>query len=747
MTAITLLATYHRNLSGQGAVSAKRRDVLKLRLDEYRRFAVPIENGLVNAAKLLTRAKIYDTGSLPYQTQLIPWSAICAFLDSAFESDVVKKSLARWYWCGVFGELYGGANEARFANDIQEVLPWLNGGPDPRTIKDSNVAPIRLLTLQSRLSAAYKGLAAQLMQAGSADFISGDAIELNTYYVPVSTLTDHKVTVRSVIFSSDTRYIATASDDNTARLWDLPDGKMRYKVEHTPDQQPTYITSIAFSPDSRWLATAGWDKQVKIWNTATGRLEKELPHNDQIVNIVAFHPKKQYVFTGGDEGAVRMWDLNINKSKPVKKFSGMGVITELALAANGNRVAASDKSSVKLWDFSTGAELRLLPRSDTPTTSIAFTPDGAWLAITSEQGTVNLWNSTPGEQLCTFVSPRKPAVTRVAFNQDATRLAVAYDDGTSQVIERGVTCPTIYSLKHGPSEAPVTQIAFSPDGRMLATAGIDKTVKIWDAGPKPEAKTPLATLRHRSEVASVAFSPDSKRVVSVTSDGLLMMWDSEMKSDFANRWSRDIGLTKIPNPSISSRAQPPGQLGKGTHFSVSRTFDMTFSKDGTQLSMIDPSGNPSTWDVATGEPKQIIDSRNAPPDASATGRAVAISSQGKLVATVDGDEATVRDPTKPDEKRKIEHDKTINALAFSPDGKRLATASDDGQTIVSDVVTGDKVFALPGQSGRVRTVAFSPNGKWIATVEEDNNIRIYAADIEELENLSRDRLERPMTPS
>jgi len=182
LTAITLLATYHRNLSGQGAVSAKRRDILKLRLDEYRRFAVPIENGLVNAAKLLTRAKIYDTGSLPYQTQLIPLSAICAFLDSAFESDVVKKSLARWYWCGVFGELYGGANEARFANDIQEVLPWLNGGPDPRTIKDSNFAPIRLLTLQSRLSAAYKGLAAQLMQAGSADFISGDAIELNTYY-------------------------------------------------------------------------------------------------------------------------------------------------------------------------------------------------------------------------------------------------------------------------------------------------------------------------------------------------------------------------------------------------------------------------------------------------------------------------------------------------------------------------------------------------------------------------------------
>jgi hypothetical protein len=182
LSAITLLATYHRNLAGQGAVSAKRRDILKLSLEEYIKYSDPIEKGLIRAAKLLTHEKVYDVNTLPYQTQLIPLSAICAVLDQRFEADSVKKHLVRWYWSGVFGELYGGANETRFALDIQDVLAWIDGGPEPRTVQASNFAPTRLLGLHTRNSAAYKGLSALLMQVGSQDFISGYSIDLNSYF-------------------------------------------------------------------------------------------------------------------------------------------------------------------------------------------------------------------------------------------------------------------------------------------------------------------------------------------------------------------------------------------------------------------------------------------------------------------------------------------------------------------------------------------------------------------------------------
>ena len=153
-----------------------------LTLELYRANADRIERGLIDAARLLVREKIFEARNLPYRTQLVPLASICAVLGDRFDSDAVKQKLARWYWCGVFGELYGGSTETRFANDIADVVAWIDGGSDPRSIRDSNLAPTRLLTLQTRQSAAYKGMMALLMQVGSADFINGDSIELTTYF-------------------------------------------------------------------------------------------------------------------------------------------------------------------------------------------------------------------------------------------------------------------------------------------------------------------------------------------------------------------------------------------------------------------------------------------------------------------------------------------------------------------------------------------------------------------------------------
>lgn len=182
LQAVTLLATWRRHQSGGAAVGCKRKDILKLPLADYQKYAPAIEEGMVKAARLLTREKVYDARNLPYSTQLVPLAAICAAIGSDFEDDAVRQKLARWYWCGVFGELYGGATEARFALDIQHVTQWVKGGGDPRTVLDANFAPTRLLTLQTRQSAAYKGLMAKLMQVGSEDFQSGDPIELTTFF-------------------------------------------------------------------------------------------------------------------------------------------------------------------------------------------------------------------------------------------------------------------------------------------------------------------------------------------------------------------------------------------------------------------------------------------------------------------------------------------------------------------------------------------------------------------------------------
>lgn len=182
LQAVTLLASYERHLAEGTGVSCKRKDILNLGLAQYRGNADRIERGFLNAARLLVREKVFDARNLPYRTQLVPLATICAVLGDRFDSDAIKQKLARWYWSGVFGELYGGTTETRFANDIVDLALWMDGGADPRTVRDANLAPTRLLTLQTRQSAAYKGMMALLMQAGSNDFINGDSIELTTFF-------------------------------------------------------------------------------------------------------------------------------------------------------------------------------------------------------------------------------------------------------------------------------------------------------------------------------------------------------------------------------------------------------------------------------------------------------------------------------------------------------------------------------------------------------------------------------------
>lgn len=182
LTAVTLLSSYQRHLASNTPVSCKRTDVLRLTLEDYQKNADKIERGFCKAAEILAEEKIFDTRGLPYATQLIPMSAICAVLADNIDQHTIKQKLLRWFWCGVFGELYGGANETRFGLDLPNVVQWTNSDLEPRTVRDSNFTPTRLLSLQSRLAAAYKGLTALLMKRGSRDFITGTPIDLNTYF-------------------------------------------------------------------------------------------------------------------------------------------------------------------------------------------------------------------------------------------------------------------------------------------------------------------------------------------------------------------------------------------------------------------------------------------------------------------------------------------------------------------------------------------------------------------------------------
>lgn len=190
--AITLLSTYKRKQAAinlftqseeQPAISCKRKDMLNLSLKSYLASRDEVVDGFIKASKLLVENHIYSNRDVPYNTQLIPLSAILSVLGDAGINMGSKNKIMRWFWCGVFGELYGSANETRYALDLPQVVNYvLNDGPEPKTIYEAVFSPNRLYTLRTRNSAAYKGVYALLLDDGTKDWITATGIDFSSYF-------------------------------------------------------------------------------------------------------------------------------------------------------------------------------------------------------------------------------------------------------------------------------------------------------------------------------------------------------------------------------------------------------------------------------------------------------------------------------------------------------------------------------------------------------------------------------------
>ncbi|MDO5307904.1 MAG: DUF262 domain-containing protein [Planctomycetia bacterium] len=178
LTALTLLSTYNAG----GVVSSKKKDVLALKLDSYKTYADELCNGFSEAENLLQEERIFSSRDLPYTAQLVPLACICTVLKKEIGTATVRNKVKQWYWCGVFGEQYGSFSSSQFADDIIQVVKWITvNGELPKTIRNFFFNPTRLLGLKSRLSAAYKGIMALILQNHARDFISGSEMDISSF--------------------------------------------------------------------------------------------------------------------------------------------------------------------------------------------------------------------------------------------------------------------------------------------------------------------------------------------------------------------------------------------------------------------------------------------------------------------------------------------------------------------------------------------------------------------------------------
>ncbi len=193
LQAIALVATWHRRQGaaarpsdssdgGLPAVSCRRKDILKMSLEDYRQWAEPVTAGFEWAAQFLSREKVFAAEDVPYRTQIVPLAAMRCILGAAADEYPNDRKLRQWYWCGVLGELYSGAVETRFARDVEQVPAWIEGGTAPRTVADASFEATRLLSLRTRNSAAYKGVHALLMKRGARDWLRAVDLDMAQFF-------------------------------------------------------------------------------------------------------------------------------------------------------------------------------------------------------------------------------------------------------------------------------------------------------------------------------------------------------------------------------------------------------------------------------------------------------------------------------------------------------------------------------------------------------------------------------------
>lgn len=188
LQAVTLLTTLKRNRADTSArpaaVSAKREDVLKLTLADYLEWVGPLREAFMWAADFLADRHIFDVRFLPYPKQLVPLAAIKVVM--GHDADLIgpRERIIRWFWCGILGELYGGAIETRFVRDLEQVPDWarrVDGTSAPNTVQDATFVESRLHSLRARGAAAYKGIYALLLDNEARDWMEDKALDKVQY--------------------------------------------------------------------------------------------------------------------------------------------------------------------------------------------------------------------------------------------------------------------------------------------------------------------------------------------------------------------------------------------------------------------------------------------------------------------------------------------------------------------------------------------------------------------------------------
>ena len=551
------------------------------------------------------------------------------------------------------------------------------------------------------------------------------------------TLYDHKGWVHSVAFSPSGDLLASGSTDKTIKVWNLDNGQLKGILPH-----PDHVHSLAFSPDGKTLLSGCNDGTVRLWDVVEGQ-ERITQSVGCSVSSVSFSPEEKMFAVALMDGRIIVWELAGSKlgisytidQLPPSHFTCVDFSPDGQTLALGGG-AYNKPCDILLWDIESRRIHAALKGHTDQIRDVEFSPDGQQLASASADKTVRLWDPSTAKVLA-LGRGHDATLWDVTFSPNGRYIATASSDYT--IIMRDTNLQEIYRLK-GHTDR-VKCLSFSPDGKSLASASNDGTVKLWDIGAYEKGTNRLL---HDAAVCCLSFSPDDKILVTGSKNCQAVLWDLateqkilELRGHSGSIWSVGVSndgkmvVTGSVDRTVKLWDIHDGSLLYTLPIFPDEVHSVAFSPGDQFLAVGCRDRSVILWDIANkkkeivAEPKSDLEYLNINPVS-----AIAFSPDGKLLAT-GGQYSDQAIPVLWDVTRKnrpihlLGHMNEAWSVVFSHDGRLVATASGDKTIKLWDRDTGKTINTLSGHVGGILSVAFSPDDKIIASGGDEHIVRIW----------------------